>query len=286
MRGAKTRRLKHKCIVRHRRLIMKNGTADIGNTDMYYVSFGKGNKNMVVLPGLSDGLATVKGKALLLRSPYRKFLEDYTVYMFSRKNIMPEGYSIRQMADDQAAVMDKLGMEKAVVLGVSQGGMIAQYLAVDHPEKVEKLILTVTAPYANDVVKDTVGAWIEMAERGDHVSLMVDTAEKMYSRAYLEKNRRVFPLMARFTKPENYERFFRNAYAILDFDAGDELGKISCPTLIIAGNDDNTVGNDAPYELNRLIPNSKLYIYEGLGHGVFEEAKDFYDRIYGFCTEQ
>ena len=40
---------------------MKNGTVKIGNTDMYYVSFGKGERKLVVLPGLSDGLATVKG---------------------------------------------------------------------------------------------------------------------------------------------------------------------------------------------------------------------------------
>ena len=49
---------------------MKNGTVNIGNTDMYYASFGKGNKKMVVLPGLSDGLTTVKGKALFIRPPH------------------------------------------------------------------------------------------------------------------------------------------------------------------------------------------------------------------------
>ena len=52
------------------------------------------------------------------------------------------------MADDQAAAMQILGIDKASVLGVSQGGMIAQYLAIDHPGMVEKLILAVTAPYA------------------------------------------------------------------------------------------------------------------------------------------
>lgn len=266
--------------------MIKNGSVNIGDTDMYYVSFGRGDRKLVVLPGLSDGLATVKGKALLFCSPYRSILKDYTVYMFSRKNCMPEGYSIRQMADDQAIAMKKLGIEKAAILGVSQGGMISQYLAIDHPDQVEKLILAVTAPYANAVVKETVGSWIEMAKRQDHVSLMVDTAEKMYSKAYLDRNRKIFPIIARFTKPKSYERFLRNAYAIMDFDARGELSKIDRPTLIIAGDDDKTVGNDAPYELNKLIPNSRLHIYEGLGHGAFEEAKDFYDRVFEFCREQ
>ena len=262
---------------------MKNGCVAIHDTDMYYVSFGSGNKNLVVLPGLSDGLATVKGKAILLASSYRRFLKNYTVYMFSRKNSMPEGYTIRQMADDQAEVMRTLGICKASVLGVSQGGMIAQYLAVDHPELVEKLILAVTAPYANPVARSAVTSWIEMAKREDHISLMTDTAEKMYSQAYLEKNRRLFPLIARLTKPDSYERFFRNAYAILDFDARDDLAGISCPTFIISGSDDHTVGSEASHELNKRIPGSRVFVYEGLGHGVFEEARDFYDRVYDFC---
>lgn len=262
---------------------MKNGRVVIKDTDMYYVSFGHGSKNLIVLPGLSDGLTTVKGKALFLKAPYKRFQNEYTVYMFSRKNKMPEDYTIRQMAEDQALAMKVLGIGRAAVLGVSQGGMVAQYLAIDYPELVEKLILTVTAPYANDIVKDAVGSWIRMAKQGDHVRLMVDTAERMYSKAYLDKNRKLFPVIARFTKPASYERFFRNAYAIMEFDAREELSKICCPTLIIAGDDDNTVGNDAPYELNDRIPDSKVYIYHGLGHGAFEEAKDFYDRVYEFC---
>lgn len=265
---------------------MKNGSVVIGKTDMYYVTFGSGKKNLVVLPGLSDGLATVKGKALLLASSYRRFFDDFRVYMFSRKNAMPEGYTIRQMAEDQAAAMTVLGIDKASVLGVSQGGMIAQYLAADHPEMIDKLVPAVTASYADDVVKRTVASWIEMAKAGDHVSLMTDTAEKMYSKAYLDKNRKLFPILAKFTKPKSYERFFRNAYAILDFDAREDLHRISCPTLIIAGAEDNTVGRDAADELHALIPQSRLFTYEGLGHGAFEEARDFYDKVYEFCTAE
>ena len=172
-----------------------NGTVSIGDTDMYYVSFGTGSKKLVVLPGLSDGLATVKGKGRIFYHPYKKHLKDYTVYMFSRKNVMPYGYSIGDMADDQVTVMKKLGVEKAYICGVSQGGMIAQSIAIDHPEVVEKLILAVTTPYAGDVAKNAVSGWIDMADRNDHVKLMVDTAEKMYSDEYLSKNRKLFPIL-------------------------------------------------------------------------------------------
>lgn len=252
---------------------------------MHYASFGTGNKALIVLPGLSDGLATVKGKAWLLASPYKCFFRDYTVYMFSRKDHMPDGYSIRDMAGDQVDAMRSIGIDKACVLGVSQGGMIAQYMASDHPDAVEKLILAVTAPNANDTLKNAVNGWIGMVKRGDHVSLMTDTAEKTYSEQYLQKNRKYFSLLARFTKPSNYDRFLKNAYAILQFDARDSLSRITCPTLIIAGSDDKTVGNDAPYELSKGIPGSELFIYDGLGHGAFEEAKDFYQRIYNYCKD-
>ena len=250
---------------------------------MYYVSFGSGEKKLVILPGLSDGLATVKGKALILSLPYRKFFRDYTVYMFSRKNDMPEGYSIREMADEQARAMKDLGITRAYLLGVSQGGMIAQYMAIDYPEMVKKLILAVTAPNANAVVRECVSGWIDMVKRGDHTALMVDTAQKMYSEKYLQKNRKYLSLLAGFTKPRSYDRFLRNAYAILGFDCRSELSKIGCPTLIIAGSDDHTVGNEAAAELAGAIAGSELYVYEGLGHGLYEEAKDFYERVREFC---
>ena len=263
---------------------MKNGCVSVGNTNMYYVSFGNGQGKLVVLPGLSDGLATVKGKAIFLSLPYRKFFRDYTVYMFSRKNEMPEGYAMEDMADDQVLAMRSLGIGRACLMGVSQGGMIAQCVASRHPEAAAKLVLAVTAPYANDTVKNAVRGWMDMAKKGDHAALMADTAEKMYSEKYLQKNRKYLSIAARFTKPSCYDRFMKNARAILNFDGRESLQKIVCPTLIIAGGDDKTVGNEAGCELNRGIAGSRLYVYDGLGHGAFEEAKDFYDRVLDFCN--
>ena len=261
----------------------RDGVVTVGDTDMYYASFGTGERHVVVLPGLSDGLTTVKDKAFMLASPYKPFFNDFTVYMFSRKNKMPEGYTIRQMAEDQVTAMRNLGIEKACVVGVSQGGMISQYIAIDHPEVVDKLVLAVTSPYVNDIATSVVSNWIEITKTGDHTALMLDTAEKMYSEAYLKKNRSLFPVIARFTKPADYSRFLINANAILGFDAREEICKIKCPTLVISGEDDKTVGNDAPSMFEQGISDCSVYIYEGLGHGAFEEAKDFYSRIYEFC---
>lgn len=249
---------------------------------MDYVSFGHGKKSLIILPGLSDGLATVKGKAFILASPYRLFFEEYTVYMFSRKDALPQGYSIKSMAADQAMAIKALGISSASVMGVSQGGMIALQMAIDFPELVEKLVVAVSAARVNETIRNCVSNWITMAENGDHAQLMTDTAEKSYSTAYLKKYRKLYPVLGHVGKPKSYSRFLANANAILAFDVYDQLERIACPTLIIAGEEDRIVGVQASYELHEGIPQSQLYVYPGLGHAAYEEAPDFNERVFRF----
>ncbi len=251
---------------------------------MSYVSFGRGDRKLAVIPGLSDGLSTVRGKALLLAPAYRPFLDEYTVYMFSRKNDLDVNCSIREMAGDQAEALEKLGVSRTSVLGVSQGGMIAQYLAADHPELIEKLVLAVTAPSAGPLAQDCVSRWIRFAQDGRHKELMIDTAERSYSPRYLKRYRLLYPLLGRIGRPSDYSRFLANAQAILAFNALEDLKKIACPTLIIGGENDRIVGAEGSRELNREIPDSELYLYPGLGHAAYEEAEDFYERVFRFLS--
>ena len=109
----------------------KNGTLRIDGTTMEYICFGTGKRILVMLPGLGDGLRSMKGTALPMAVMYREFSKDYTVYAFSRKNVLPDGYTTRDMARDQAEAMHQLGIQKADIFGVSMGGMIAQHLAID-----------------------------------------------------------------------------------------------------------------------------------------------------------
>ena len=264
----------------------KNGSVPIGNTEMSFVSFGYGEKPLIMLPGLSDGLMTVNGKAFMLAKPYKLFFEKYTVYMFSRKNEMPEGYSIRDMAADQAKAMQMLGLRKASILGVSQGGMIAQFLAADFPELVEKLVIAVSAPRLNGIIRECILNWIEFAKQGNHKKLMIDTAEKSYSSEYLKQYRKIYPIIGTIGKPSDYGRFLTNANAILSFDAVYELPKISCPVLIIGGEADRIVGIEASYELKERIAGSELFIYKGLGHAAYEEADDFNERVFEFLEKR
>ena len=263
----------------------RNGEVSIGSTKMAYAAFGHGSRIFVIIPGLSDGLTTVRGKASLLAKPYSAFFDQFTVYMFSRKDEMPEGYSIRDMAEDQVNALNKLGIKEFCLMGVSQGGMIAQYIAINHPELVHRLVLAVTAPYANEIVQRFVRARIEEAQRGDHKAIMIGSAESAYSEKKLKSYRRLYPLLGMIGKPKDYVRFLRNANAILCFDAREELKQIRCSTLILGGEEDKTVGPEGSKELHAAIAGSELIMYPGLGHAAFEEAPDFNARVFEFIKE-
>ena len=133
--------------------------------------------------------------------------------MFSRKRPLEEGSTTRDMAKDVAAALKILGVERASVVGVSMGGMIAQHLAIDYPQLVEKLVPVVTCPCPNPIVEAAVDAWSDMALRGDHRALMVDNGKRIYSDGYLKKYGWMFPVVARFTKPRSYRQFLIMAKA-------------------------------------------------------------------------
>jgi pimeloyl-ACP methyl ester carboxylesterase len=262
----------------------KNCSLEIDNTTMDYISFGHGDKNLVMILGLSDGLKTVKGSAVPFATMYGKYAKEYKVYVFSQKNTLTEGYSTRDMAKDIAHAMKILGISKADVMGVSQGGMIAQYVAIDFPHMVDRLVLVVTLSKQNETIHSVVDSRIDMAKLGDYKHLMIDTFEKMFTENYLKKYRWLYPILGRVGKPKSFDRFIVMANACTMHNSYDELYKIKSPTLVIGGDSDRVVGKDTSQEIAKQIHGSKLLIYEGLGHGVYEEAKDFNQQVISFLT--
>lgn len=244
--------------------------------------FGSGNIPLVLIPGLS--LQRVKGAALPLAFMYRIFSKEYTVYVMDKKEDVPCGYTIRDLSADAAFIMEELGLSAADVYGVSQGGMIAQYLAIDHPHLVRRLVLGVTASRQNEVMRSAVTGWIEMAERGDYEAFIIDMFHKMYSPAYIKKYRLVFPLLSKVGKPKDFTRFINLANACLTCDAYPELHKITCPAFVIGGKQDLVVTGCASEEIAAAL-HCKIHMYDTLGHAAYDEAPDFNKRIYQFLTE-
>lgn len=263
----------------------KNGRLQLDTGAMDYICFGQGERVLVMVPGVGDGLKTVKGMAVPFALMYRRLMKDFTVYVFSRREELPCGMTTREMAEDLDRAMEALGLSRCAVLGVSQGGMIAQWLAVDHPERVDKLILTVTLSRPNETVREVIGHWLEMAERGDYRGIMLDTAEKSYSPKRIRQARITYRLLGEAGKPRSFDRFKIQARSCLTHDAYGELCRIPCPTLVIGGAEDRIVTGPASEEIAEQIPGSRLYMYDGLGHGLYEEAPDFLDRVTAFCRE-
>ena len=247
-----------------------------------YIRFGNGSKTLVMIPGVGDGLKTVKGMALPFAFLYRSLAKEFTVYVFSRRRFLTGGTTTRDMAEDLNSAIEALGLTSALVVGVSQGGMIAQWLAIDHPDKVEKLVLTVTLSRPNATAQDVIGRWMEMAEREDYKGIMIDTAERSYSEKRLKQARLEYRLLGSVGKPRSFHRFQIQAASCLTHDAYDQLDRITCPTLVIGGKEDKIVTGQASVEMAERIPNCELYMYEGLGHGLYEEAPDFLKRVAEF----
>ena len=263
----------------------ENAVVKLQNGEMEYIRFGTGKRILIMIPGLGDGLRTVKGTATPMAMMYRCFAKDFTVYAFSRKRDLPKGYTTRDMARDQAEAMEVLGIGKADIFGVSMGGMIAQHLAIDFPEKVNKLILTVTSARPNPILLESIGEWIDCANRGDHGAFMDSNLRRIYSDDYYRKNKAMAPLIGKLTKPASYDRFFIQAEACLNHDVYGSLNRIQAPTLVVGGEQDNALGGDSSREIASAIANAQLLMYEQWGHGLYEEEPSFNQTVMEYLLQ-
>lgn len=257
----------------------KEDILKLDNVQMDYITFGTGTKPLIMIQGLNTN--GIKGAAVSLAYMYRMFAKDYKVYLFDRRAEVYEGITVREIATDIAKAMEVLGISKADIFGVSQGGMIAQYLAIDRPDLVNKLVLAVTLSKNNETVKEVLANWIDLTERGEFKQLVYDMAEKMYSDAYVRRYKLFMPLLTLVQKPKDVERFLILTKACLTCNVYEELDKIKCPVFVIGGRLDKVVTGEASEEIAERL-SCEIYMYEELGHAAYEEASDFNDRVMKF----
>ena len=210
----------------------QNKQLEIENTSIDYVEFGNGNKPLILIAGLGDGLRTMKGLAVPIALMYKEFAKMYRVYVFSRRNEMKEGFTTRDMAQDIIYAMDVLNIDNADFVGVSQGGMIAQWCAIDAPEKVNKLVLVVTCAKSDENTISLLHHWKDLAINNQFSELMKDNVRAMYSDAYIKKNLWAAPLVASITKPKSFDRFLVMADACIMHDTSSNVQKIKAECKI------------------------------------------------------
>jgi 3-oxoadipate enol-lactonase len=211
--------------------------------------------------------------------------ERYTVTYYDNRGIgesdKPEGpYTAGQLADDSAAVLDALGVERSHVVGASLGGMAAQELAVVHPERVDRLVLACTTPGgdgAYPMPRQTVELFAEAARLPADVALRRFVANSLATDASDELVDRIYRW--RLEHPPDPQGWQAQAAAGTTYDGGERARRIVAPTLVVQGTDDNVIDPRNAELLGELIPNARVELFEGCGHLFFWEQPERFARV-------
>ena len=248
-----------------------------------YFRFGNPDgQPFVIIAGVA--VRSVMESAEFIRQQYISFEKDYNVYVIDRRTDVYDGYDINDMADDIIHVLDSLSVRNADIYGVSQGGMIAQSIAVNRPDIVRRLVLCSTGSYVNDSALEVMNKWRKFAENHDAEKLMLSFAENVYTPAYCEKYHNAFIKLGELLTEKELDRFSIIVKCTDKFDIRSKLSYINCPLLVIAAENDRIFGTE-PSENIAELTGGELYIYKNEAHGVYDENADVLVKIKNFLDK-
>lgn len=187
-------------------------------------------------------------------------------------------YSIRMFADDTAKLMDNLTMQKAHVLGISMGGMIAQEFVLAYPERVEKLVLCSTNCGASQSVPpaprvlDSLSGWA--SETLD--DMIKNIVSILFTNDFIKGNPVYMKLVTEqiLKVPIAPDAFMRQVKAIMAWDSYARLPDIRVPTLVMHGMKDVLIPPENARILADKIPGAKLAYFEKSAHALFSQETD------------
>jgi pimeloyl-ACP methyl ester carboxylesterase len=250
-----------------------------------YICFGNGTRNLVVFDGLDFRHKPPSGITLRMTYGYlRGLADDYRIYIVSRRIGLPPGYSLRDMSDDYA-VMVKNELGGAVdIIGVSTGGGIAQYFAIDHPDLVRRLILAMTGCRQSEQGKELLRKVAELARKRKRRA-----AYALLGTAIIRKGiaKHVFKwfmwLLGPLYIPADPSDGIVEIEADDRYDLSDQLDRIKADTLVIGGEEDFFY---PVRETARKIPDARLVLYPNLGHNaMFARSRQFGEEIRAFLLD-
>ena len=249
-------------------------TARIGNITIHYNTQGQGEPLLLIMGYRGSGFMWGEELLTLLTCHFQVISFDNRGTGLSDK---PDTlYTIPMMADDAAGLLRHLGVQRAHVFGVSMGGMIAQELALRHPQMVRRLILGCTScggPYAVIAPLEVLAKLIPPPDL-THEEAIRRQWTVMFSTRFLETQQ---PFLDRLTQcallhPAPPQTSLRHLMAVQRFNTYGRLGLVTAPTLIITGAEDLIVPPANSLLLAARIPRTHVSILDGTGHGFFWEA--------------
>jgi len=255
--------------------------------ELYYTETGAGEP-LVLVMGFGGDHLSWGFQLSALSAQYRVVTFDNRGSGRSSAPDIP--YSTRMMADDTVALMARLGIERAHILGVSLGGMIAQEIALGYPERVRSLQLHCTAARADGymlallenlrMARGKLG--VELAQRAMALWLFAPTT-------FNERPEFVDMLLyaARAqAHPQSDVGFARQGDAVVSHDSLARLGEITCPTLVAVGEEDQLAPLRFSREIAGAIAHAELHTIPAAGHVYFwEKPAEFNALVLNFLSK-
>jgi pimeloyl-ACP methyl ester carboxylesterase len=254
----------------------------INGIDLSYCMTGEGPP-LVLIAGLG-GDQTFWTSSL-------KYLSKFKVITFDCRGggmstLSPPPYTMELFADDLAALLDSLKIERCHILGFSMGGNIAQAFTLKYPERVDKLILAATFASMNRQARLFVDAVLSVYENGCTPKQMFDLiAPWLFSENFLKRPESASYLRFDENDPNHQPLVnWKGQYlAQREFDARGRLRLIQSPTLVIAASEDRLAHLADAKMLSDLIKGARLEVMSGVGHLMnFEEPENFHGMVIEF----
>lgn len=273
-------------------------SARVNGLEMYYEEHGSGDPLLLIM-----GLAA-DSRAWMFQLP--AFSERYHTIVFDNRGVgrtsKPAGpYTIHEMADDTAALLDTIKQPRVHVVGVSMGGMIAQELVLRHPQKVRSLVLACTYPEPDaDIERQrqfSVTALGGTISADGNVQIDLTTVNPLmffqtllptvfnpeFIQTELPKLMQIFSGALEFGF--SLEAILAQVSAVTSHKATERLHQIKVPTMVITGDADRLIPPANSDILAREIPNARLVKIPGGSHGFNFETPDVFNReVLGFLA--
>jgi 3-oxoadipate enol-lactonase len=267
---------------------MKMPKAKVKGINIYYKVHGHGEPLVLIM-----GLAGIQ-KAWIFQ--IRAFKKYYQVITFDNREVgktdkSSEPCTIKMMAEDTIGLMDYLRVDKAHILGISLGGMIAQEIAINYPERVRKLILASTTAGGEEIIDSPLELLRAMGLKGDYSEAdmsgidfrRVDFEKVMRAIVSLSYNKRLFrtvfvPLSKTHIKSIGLSNLMAQFEATRTHNTLDRLHLIEAPTLVITGTRDRLVPPHSSEVIASRIPHAKLVKVEGGSHSLFMEMRGRFNK--------